>query len=556
MIFSLFTDSIVIAENYLLNGGQESTIQYKLIQQVEPTSETVTVDLTFVIVKSYQSPTYNQKINDFNITFSQQPTRSDQLLDNHGNEIMKYSWEKPKKQFKAEISFSAQNSVSLQSITTNSPYPLKEIPPDVKKYLVATEQVQSENPLIKEKSLELIKKAKTQFDAVQTILSWIIDHMYYVLTPEQYDAIYTFNHGKGNCQNYSHLAAALLRAIGIPVRIVNGITLKQPYDIKIDNQILTLNMAEGRHSWIEVYFPDLGWMPFDPQQTELFVSNRFIRVEVGLDNNDTKNDGLVHWTRTKGSKENLSFQESIEADFMKDTIHLNADRKKYGPKKLLLQPVVNTSFIPVISEKIQPPVPTELQIIQKLKFNKPFIYGNLDFPEGVNFAFIRESIESKDGITQSLQKNFLVETAEYVTSNLQYCQVFLLSKPIKLDKIGLALHKFGGIGQLWIELREDSEGVPGKVAAVSKKVDLNQLLLKPGYYWTDFDFSSQNLLLSPDRYWISLAFSGSPIVNWFYSYGKPVGPIDGTRYKSLTEDNWTRTLSYEFVYRVTGLTAE
>jgi hypothetical protein len=315
-------------------------------------------------------------------------------------------------------------------------------------------------------------------------------------------------------------------------------------------------MAEGRHSWIEVYFPDLGWMPIDPQQTELFVSNRFIRVEVGLDNNDTKNDGLVHWTRTKGSKEMISFQESIEADFIKDAIDLNADKKNYGPKKLLLQPVVNTTFIPVIAQEIPAPVPTEFEEIQKLKFNKPFIFGNLDFPEGVNFAFNRESVESKDGTTQSLQKNFLVETAEYVTSNLQYCQLFLLQKPIQLDKICLALHKFGGTGQLWLELREDDKGMPGEVAAVSKKVDLKQLPLKPGYFWTDFDFSSQHLLLSPDRYWITLNYSGSPIVNWFYSYGKPVGPMDGTRYKSNSEDNWAKTLSYEFNYKVIGLTSE
>jgi transglutaminase-like putative cysteine protease len=51
------------------------------------------------------------------------------------------------------------------------------------------------------------------------------------------------------------LAAALMRAVGIPARIVNGVTLKKPFDVNVSGQILTLNMAEGRHSWIEVYFP-------------------------------------------------------------------------------------------------------------------------------------------------------------------------------------------------------------------------------------------------------------------------------------------------------------
>jgi hypothetical protein len=83
-----FINSEINAENYLLNGGQESTIKYKLTQQVKPTPATVTVDLSFVMVKSYESSTYNQKINNFNITFSEQPSKADKQIDNHGNEIM------------------------------------------------------------------------------------------------------------------------------------------------------------------------------------------------------------------------------------------------------------------------------------------------------------------------------------------------------------------------------------------------------------------------------------------------------------------------------------
>ncbi|MDZ7597940.1 MAG: hypothetical protein U5J82_06560 [Desulfobacterales bacterium] len=46
------------------------------------------------------------------------------------------------------------------------------------------------------------------------------------------------------------------------MRIVNGVTLKQPYDIGKTNSVLTMKTAQGRHSWIEVYFPDLGWAAF------------------------------------------------------------------------------------------------------------------------------------------------------------------------------------------------------------------------------------------------------------------------------------------------------
>jgi len=58
------------------------------------------------------------------------------------------------------------------------------------------------------------------------------------------------------------------------------------------------------------------------------------------------------------------------------------------------------------------------------------------------------------------------------------------------------------------------------------------------------------------NYWIALGFTGSPIVNWFYTYGKPVGSVEGTRYKGVYQADWSNALSYEFNYRVVGLTVE
>jgi transglutaminase superfamily protein len=543
-------------ENYLLNGGQSSTIKYKMTQKVEPQNGIVTVNLSYVIPQSFDSPTYNQQIKNFDITFNINPADKKEWIDQKGNKIVKYSWNAPSSAIDIILSFEAINRVQLNPVTTQASFPLNNLAPENKIYIESSKFVPVNNHQIKNKALQITRGAKTEFDAVQKILSYVIDHMHYVLKPEEYGALYSFQSGKGNCQNYSHLSAALMRAVGIPVRIVNGVTLKKPFDVKVGEQILTLNMAEGRHSWIEVYFPDLGWMPFDPQQSELFVSNRFIRIEVGMDNNETTNDGLVKWTRTKGSNAMISFQEFIESSFISDDVNLNAEKMKYGPGKLLLVPKVLANYVPVKLPEIKKKkefLPDELF---KLKYDKPFLFGNLDFPEGANFTFSRELEKEIGSDSQQLKKNFLVETAEYVTSKLQYAQTFILSNPIKLQKIGIALNKFGGSGTMWLELFENDNGKPGALATKSKILNLSQISSKQGYFWEDFDFSDQGLLLTPDRYWIVLKYDGSPIVNWFYSYGKPVGPIDGTRYKSISENNWSKSLGYEFNYRVIGQAAE
>jgi hypothetical protein len=156
-----------------------------------------------------------------------------------------------------------------------------------------------------------------------------------------------------------------------------------------------------------------------------------------------------------------------------------------------------------------------------------------------------------------MRKNFLAETAEYVTaSGHQYAQTFILEKPLKLETVGLVLHKFNETGQLWGELLKDDQGRPGEPIAISDILSVSQMKPHPGYSWTDFDFRKTSPLLSPGRYWIALGFTGSPIVNWFFTYGNTAGPSDGTRYKKMFDKTWSRSLSYEFNYRVAGLTAK
>ena len=120
----------------------------------------------------------------------------------------------------------------------------------------------------------------------------------------------------------------------------------------------------------------------------------------------------------------------------------------------------------------------------------------------------------------------------------------------------MALHKFGGDGQLWIDLYKDGRGKPGDIIATSDMIDIDTMSLRPGYRWTSFTFEKDNITLMPGSYWIGLGYTGSPILNWFYTYGKPVGPTEGTRYKGVYESDWSGALSYEFNYRVAGLTVQ
>jgi hypothetical protein len=542
------------AENYTVKGEMGANIRYELQEQITAGEGIKKMVLSFVKPQTFQSPTYRQEIKDFKLIFSPEPQERKTHTDSRGNEIVTATWTNPSDSINVRLIFDALSETKFPAITTQDPFPLVKIDPETRDYLKSTEQVQAGDPRIREQASKLTAGVKTQFDAVQRIISWVVDHVHYVTPPVRYDAIYSLESGKGNCQNYSHLSAALLRSAGIPVRIVNGVTLNQPFDIVWDKGVLTLKMGQGRHSWIEVWFPQLGWVPFDPQNTILFVSNRFVRIEVGVDNNETKNDGLFRWAQVQ-EVQKPKLQESISASFDRDHVNVRGDRQTYGPKNLLLSPFVKAEFKQIaVVPPLPPPVISE-KVKKQLRYDVPFIYGNLEYPQDIDFAFPR--VTEAAGKNQfEMSRNFLVETAEYVTTNLtQYAQVVILQKPVKLQKVGLALHKFGGEGWLWVDILQDNNGKPGAPIAASDLINLDDLSLKPGYRWADFDFSRETPILMPGSYWIALGFTGSPIVNWFYTYGKPVGPVDGTRYKGVYQKDWSGAMNYEFNYRVMGLTA-
>ncbi len=64
---------------------------------------------------------------------------------------------------------------------------------------------------------------------------------------------------QGYCEQYAGAMAALVRAVGVPARVVLGYT---PGTSQPDGSRLVT--SDDAHAWVEVYFDDLGWVPYDP----------------------------------------------------------------------------------------------------------------------------------------------------------------------------------------------------------------------------------------------------------------------------------------------------
>src|SRR5699024_5636170 len=81
---------------------------------------------------------------------------------------------------------------------------------------------------------------------------------------------FLFDTQLGYCDNYSTSMVVMLRTLNIPARWVKGFTGGQQIDDTLANandshHVYTITNANA-HSWVEVYFPNIGWVPFEPTQ--------------------------------------------------------------------------------------------------------------------------------------------------------------------------------------------------------------------------------------------------------------------------------------------------
>jgi transglutaminase-like putative cysteine protease len=86
------------------------------------------------------------------------------------------------------------------------------------------------------------------------------------LIPPGEDAVdhFLFESQEGFCSHFSSAMAVLLRATGVPVRVVSGYIASQ-YDVRRQAYRIP---ASAAHTWVEVYFPGYGWVEFEPTPSQ------------------------------------------------------------------------------------------------------------------------------------------------------------------------------------------------------------------------------------------------------------------------------------------------
>lgn len=207
-------------------------------------NDTTKIEFKTLIPGDYPS---RQKINS--IGYNVIPQKIYNIQD---NKYAFFVFEETKDYFELSIdcSISIYDYDLLRAEGMSDLHALAEGSQDVDIYIEEEKYIESKSRIINEIAYGLM--GKDTKDTVKAIYDYVIGHLEYGgYNPDNTGAIKALKQGRGDCTEYSDLFVALCRASGIPARVIEGYTCE-----KGDRSI--------GHNWSEVYFEDIGWVPFDP----------------------------------------------------------------------------------------------------------------------------------------------------------------------------------------------------------------------------------------------------------------------------------------------------
>ncbi|WP_458206703.1 transglutaminase family protein [Haladaptatus sp. NG-SE-30] len=120
------------------------------------------------------------------------------------------------------------------------------------------------DPRVSQFTQNLTRDASSPYETATQIESWLESNKTYSLnvsTPPDDDVAsqFMFDMDAGYCEYFATTMTVMLRSQDIPARYVVGYSTGQQVG---ENTYRVRGM--NAHAWVEVYFPDVGWVRFDP----------------------------------------------------------------------------------------------------------------------------------------------------------------------------------------------------------------------------------------------------------------------------------------------------
>ncbi|MBN1145747.1 MAG: transglutaminase domain-containing protein [Anaerolineales bacterium] len=151
---------------------------------------------------------------------------------------------------------SIQLEINYQVRVNRLAYDLSDCQGELPAFFTSPElHIESNNPQIRSLSSELSQGNSTACEQARAFYDYIGNHLVYSYNGKSWGAQAALGQMGADCSEYASLMIALCRAAGIPARYLEGVLFLSE---------TSEELARSEHAWLEVYLPNIGWVPMDP----------------------------------------------------------------------------------------------------------------------------------------------------------------------------------------------------------------------------------------------------------------------------------------------------
>lgn len=154
----------------------------------------------------------------------------------------------------------------ISDVSRPAPALLHGLPADYPPWIRRTYlQLPPLDPRVEELARQITATADNAYDQARELERYLRTQFGYTLElprePERDPvAHFLFKRRRGHCEYFAAAMTVMLRSQGIPARLVNGFLTGEYNEV---GESYTVR-AQDAHTWVEVYFPGVGWVEFDP----------------------------------------------------------------------------------------------------------------------------------------------------------------------------------------------------------------------------------------------------------------------------------------------------
>jgi transglutaminase-like putative cysteine protease len=260
--------------------------------------------------------TDRQRVLAHSLSIAPNPIARSQRLDFFGNPVTWFSIQEPHD----TLSIVARSEVDVQPFDPpaglwlpnwEQAVAMLSVPssPD----LLDARQFTLESPFVA-LSPQLAEYARPSFPPARQLLECVSELTQRIFHDFTFDTAATtigtpvldvLRHRHGVCQDFAHLQIGCLRSLGLAARYVSGYLVTHPPAGKP-----RLVGADTSHAWLGVFFPDFGWIDFDPTNGVIPTSEH-ITVAWARDYDDVS---PVRGVVVGGRKHSLAVSVDVEPE--------------------------------------------------------------------------------------------------------------------------------------------------------------------------------------------------------------------------------------------------